>query len=82
MRLVERHGATLRKVRLDTVLLTSSIWPRSVCRMRSWMQLNGLLLEGILFSGVPSRNFDLGMIKQNDARLPEDLPQIEQRKAI
>ena len=81
MHFVERHRATLRQVHLDTLLLASSVWPSSVSRMRSSMQLNGLLLEGRLFSDVPSRDFDLGMIKWNDARLP-DLPQIEKRKAI
>lgn len=82
MYFLERHRATLRSVHLDTILLTWGEWPSLVSRMRSSLHLASLLLEGRLFSDVPRRDFDLGMIKWDDARLPDDVPKIEKRKAI
>lgn len=82
MHFLERHKATLQRVHLDTMLLKMGEWPSLVPRMRSSLHLASLLLEGRLFSDVPRRDFDLGMVKWDDARLPEDVPKIEKRKAI
>ena len=64
------------------MLLTLGVGPSLVPRMRSSLHLAFLLLEGRLFSDVPRRDFDLEMGKTDDARLPEDVPKIEKRRAI
>lgn len=40
MHFLERHRATLRRVHLDTMLLTPGEWPNTVSRMRSSLHLN------------------------------------------
>lgn len=75
MHFLGRPRGTLRKVHLDVLLLTVGEWPSLVPRVRSSLHLACLLLEGRLFSDIPRRDFDLGIIEWDDARLPEDLPQ-------
>ena len=50
--------------------------------MRSSLNLDELKIESHLFGDNPRREYDLGMIEWDDARLPEDVPRIEKKKAI
>lgn len=79
---LERHKRTIRSLHLDTMCLTSGEWNTTIPRIRSSLELDFLFLEGHMMSDVPWLEFDLGMIRWDDARLPEDRPRIEKRKAI
>lgn len=59
---LEKHRATLRKLRLKNVCLTMGEWPHALPRMRSSIQLVYCLLESVLSSKVPEREFHLGHI--------------------
>lgn len=59
---LEKHRATLRKIRLGNICLTTGEWPHALPRMRSSIQLDYCLLEEFLSSKVPKRNFYLGKI--------------------
>ena len=58
---LERHRATLRKLRLREICLTTGEWPHALPRMRSSVQLDYCLLERELCSNVPERTFQLGL---------------------
>lgn len=58
---LNRHKATLRKVRLAGICLATGEWPHALPRMRLSTQLEYFLLEGNVSSKVPKQLFRLGL---------------------
>lgn len=71
---LERHRATLRKLRLRGIRLTTREWPHVLPRMRSSVQLDYCLLEGELSSKVPERTFQLGFNSLKHTEYTEKAP--------
>ena len=63
---LEKHRATLRKLCLENICLTTGEWPHALPRMRSSIQLDYCLLERVLSSKVPERKFYLGFIPRKN----------------
>lgn len=59
---LEKHRATLQNLCLHDICLATGEWPHALPQMRSSIQLDCCLLEGVLSSKVPEREFRLGFI--------------------
>lgn len=79
---LEKHKATLRKLRLAGICLTTGEWPHALPRMRSTIQLDCCLLEGSLSSKVPERHFRLGRNSLKHAEDTENAPWCKNERTI
>ena len=64
-----RHASTLRKIRLERILLDTGSWPSLLQRIRKSLMLEQAVLSGVLRSNDPEERYDFDLpAGQNDGR--------------
>lgn len=64
-----RHASTLRKIRLERILLDTGSWPSLLQRMRKSLMLEQAALSGVMRSTDPEERYDFNLpAGQNDGR--------------